>query len=190
VVLARLVHPRQVAHREVRVNAQAARLARQVLDFDCPELGDFLGGQRQRHGDLDPALLSDPTQLALPDDEAEPVGDGPHRFVRGREHVVLLVLHVHETARVVGVVALFGLHERLGFKVGGVRVLGGLGLQELGYDVPAAAGLDHHAPVPQEPRGLGQAGRAVKFVGFLVVAGSDHGVPLGGCSQLRLSMRF
>ncbi|MNM83401.1 hypothetical protein D3C81_954610 [compost metagenome] len=93
--------------------------------------------------------------LHLPDDPAlaerkrVAVGLYPHGFVGCRKHAfVLLVLHKHETTRVVRIVGLFRLHERLRFQIRRMRILRRFRLHKLGYRISAAVHVNHHRFVP------------------------------------------
>ncbi len=174
--LSRLVHPRHVAKGEVGRHTDAAGAARDVGYPDGPQLGHVVGGQAHDHLDADAELLDGPGDIALADGEDEAVRDGADGLVGRREQLARLeVLDVDEAAGVVGVVVLLGLHEGLGFDVGGVGVLCRLGLHELGRGIAAAGDLDHHLLVPEEAPRLRHGGGAGELVAVPIVGGLEEG---------------
>ena len=178
-VLGRLVHPRHVADGEIRIDADLARPAADVRHGERPQLGHVVDREREAQVDADAQLFHGPCDVVAADGEGVTVRRGAHGFVRGREDLArLLVLYVEEAPRVMRVVSLLRLHERLRLEVRRVRILGRFRLHELGGGVAAARHLDHHPAVPQEAAGVRHGGRAREFVAGAVLGRLQHGLSL------------
>ena len=178
-VLRRLVHPRHVADRKVRVDAQLARAAGHVAHRERPQLHHVVHRQRYRHPDLDARADHTPRDVALARGKREAFRRGAHRLVRRREDLArIFVLDVEKAPRMMRVVRLLRLHERLRFEVRRMRVFGRLRLHELRHGITAAIHLHHHAPVPQEAGRARHRHRAVQFETFAIGAGVKHLKPL------------
>ena len=180
-----LVHPRQVAHREIGVQAQATGATRAIAHPQRPQFHHVIHRQGHAPFHFDAVVLDAPRDGIRRGFEGETAGQHAHRLVRhGEQRAILFILEVAEASGVMRVVRLLRLHEAARFQRGGMRVLGGFRLHELRGGETAASGLHHHPPVPQEAGGMRHRHRTVDQETFAFVVETEIQCLHASCALL------
>ncbi len=203
------MHPRHVADREIRIQAQSACAPGSVVHTTFPQLHRIVGGQRNAQLHHDIVVAHPPAHIVLAGREFERLRLRAHRLVRHRvQRAGVFVLEIEKPPRMMRVVRLLGHHEIARFQHRRMRVFRWLRLHELAGGITAAGQLHHHAAVPQEAAGIGHCSRAVERIARAIGAGRHqagqrigrgvgrcrHGQGCSGSSRLRAAsscwMRF